>query len=169
MYANEIKHVSVIIPCFNAGHYVVDAIQSILTQSHQDFEILVIDDGSDDYTKHTLEKAQQLDSRIKTYFRPHEGLVPTLNFGLGVASYGLIARLDADDISYTRRLQRQIEFLQDNPDFVLVGCNYGFVTAEGKFLHITRKLQISKPPAFDPTLDENIPHQGVMFYRDPGG
>ena len=167
MFPTQRTHVSVIIPCFNAGTYVVDAIQSILTQSHQDFEILVIDDGSDDHTKLTLERVQQLDSRIRIFFRQHQGLVPTLNFGLGIASYDLIARLDADDISYPKRLERQVDFFRANPRFVLAGCNYDFVNAEGNSLRITRKLNISKPPAFDPSVDENIPHQGVMFYREP--
>ncbi|HEX5431776.1 MAG TPA: glycosyltransferase, partial [Bryobacteraceae bacterium] len=98
------------------------AVQSILRQSHRDFEFLILDDGgSDEGTRACLEKAACTHSRVRLCSEPHRGLTATLNRGIALARGELIARQDADDWSDPARLERQAAFLDAHPAAALVG------------------------------------------------
>jgi glycosyltransferase involved in cell wall biosynthesis len=106
------KLVSVILPCFNAELYIAEAIQSILEQTYTNFELIVLDDGSTDNTKSVIRKFNDL--RIKLYTEnQNKGIVYQLNKGLKIANGEYIARMDADDISYPERIQKQVSFLEE--------------------------------------------------------
>ncbi|WP_051260849.1 glycosyltransferase family 2 protein [Algoriphagus marincola] len=112
--------VSVILPVFNGGKYISDSIRSILDQSFQDFEIIVIDDGSIDDTKDKISKFK--DSKLIFFrFENNKGLIAALNFGLEKATGDYIARMDADDIACSNRLKNQVNFLEEKKDFVACG------------------------------------------------
>lgn len=111
--------ISVILPVFNGEKYLADAIESILCQSFAEFELLVIDDGSIDNTKNIVFTYR--DSRVKYYYHSNRGLSLSLNHGIELAKYELIARMDADDISLPDRLKIQYEFLVANPGIDIVG------------------------------------------------
>ncbi len=115
--------ISVIMPAYNAGRYMRDAIQSILSQTFSDFELLIINDGSTDSTEEIILSFK--DPRIR-YIKnkTNVGLSPTLNIGLENATGKYIARMDSDDISHARRFEKQVEFLDKNPDYGIVGCMY---------------------------------------------
>ena len=113
--------ISVLLPCKNSEKTLGVAIQSILNQTQQDFELLFLDDGSMDSS---LEIAKGFnDDRIKILSDGKSyGLASRLNFGI-LNSQGLfIARMDADDLSFSDRFERQVNFLQANPDVDLVSC-----------------------------------------------
>ncbi|MCS6981063.1 MAG: glycosyltransferase family 2 protein [Flavobacteriales bacterium] len=115
--------VSVLMPAFNAGPYISEAIQSILNQSCPDFELLVLDDGSQDNTQEIV--LSYSDKRIR--YLPNGKnlkLVATLNKGLDLAQGQFIARMDADDISLPQRFEKQIQFLHENPDVGCVGTGF---------------------------------------------
>ncbi|MDP8098748.1 glycosyltransferase family 2 protein [Pasteurella atlantica] len=118
------KLVSVIIPCYNCELYVEEAVRSIINQTYQNLEILVINDGSSDKTESILLKLSEEDSRVK-YIKNKENirLIATLNKGLSLANGEYIARMDADDISLPSRIEKQVAFLEENSDVAICGTN----------------------------------------------
>ena len=121
---NEIL-ISVIMPVYNAEHYVSEAVESVLNQTYKNFEFIVIDDFSTDNTYSILEKYAKADGRIRL-FRNERNLqqAETTNFGIKQSKGEYIARIDADDISIPSRLARQIEFLENNPEIGVCGSWY---------------------------------------------
>jgi glycosyltransferase involved in cell wall biosynthesis len=112
---------SVLMPVYNGGPYLADAVESILEQTFTDFEFIIINDGSTDGSLQILQHYAQLDSRIHLISRKNRGLVSTLNEGLALAKAPLLARMDADDIAYPERFFVQKEFLDRNPGHLLLG------------------------------------------------
>ncbi|NNF21243.1 MAG: glycosyltransferase family 2 protein [Saprospiraceae bacterium] len=110
--------VSVLLPVFNGSHTLGSAIQSILNQSFQDFELVIIDDGSTDNCAQIVNGYS--DKRIRYFQREHEGLAASLNFGISKCRGKYIARMDADDISHIDRLTRQVQFLETKSTVDLV-------------------------------------------------
>ncbi len=114
-------HLTVLMPVYNAEKFLSEAIESILNQTFTDFEFLIIDDGSTDSTTNIIES--YTDSRIRLFKNQKNlGISAALNKGIEMASTELIARMDADDISYPNRLQKQYDFLLANPDCVLLSA-----------------------------------------------
>jgi len=111
--------VSVILPAFNAAAHLGKAIDSILSQSFVDFELIIVNDGSTDTTREVL--AQYEDPRIKVIHQENLGLPKALNKALAVTQSPYIARQDADDISLPTRLEKQVQFLDQNPEYGLIG------------------------------------------------
>lgn len=102
-------------PIFNAEAFVAAAVESILGQTFRDFEFLIIDDGSTDGSIEIVDG--YADSRIRVIRNEHQiGLIRTLNLGLSLARGECVARMDADDISLPERLERQVRFMEANPD-----------------------------------------------------
>ncbi|MGO9533429.1 MAG: glycosyltransferase [Syntrophobacteraceae bacterium] len=114
--------VSVILPVFNAKDYLHEAVDSILKQTFKDFELILMDDGSTDGSSQIAEEFARLDSRVRLFGGTHQGLGYWLNFGLSVAKGELAARMDADDISLPQRLEKEVAFLEANPNILLVGA-----------------------------------------------
>lgn len=104
--------VSVVLPVYNGGKYLAEAIESILGQTFTDFELLVIDDGSTDGSLQVLRDFEQKDNRIRLHTRENRGLVPTLNELIQMSRGTWIARMDADDIARPERLARQLDWLE---------------------------------------------------------
>lgn len=114
--------ISVIMPVYNAESYLKIAIDSILAQSVDDFEFIIVNDASKDSTKQILEQYKEKDSRIYIIDNyVNLGLTISLNKGLQIARGKYIARMDGDDISDPSRFKYQIEFLEKNEDVALVG------------------------------------------------
>lgn len=121
--------VSVIIPTYNRALLVQDAIESVLHQTYPDFEIIVIDDGSTDATQDVLEAYH---ARMKYLRIPHSGNPATVrNTGLSVAEGEYAAFLDSDDQWLPSKLERQIPFLESDPEIGLV-CSNAFVKYQGQ-------------------------------------
>jgi len=123
--------ISVVMPVHNAEKYLVEAVESIFAQTFQDFEFIIIDDGSTDGTLAILEKYQQKDERIRLFSRENRGLVPTLNEGLAYTRGKYVARMDADDISLPDRFRAQLDYLEKNQDCVAVGTQVLIIDPEG--------------------------------------
>lgn len=112
--------VSVVMPAYNAEKYIGEAIDSILNQTYTDFEFIIIDDGSSDNTINTI--MSYTDPRIRFYQNEHNvGVAATLNRGLELATGEYIARMDSDDISLAERFEKQVDFMNRNPDVAVVG------------------------------------------------
>jgi glycosyltransferase involved in cell wall biosynthesis len=114
--------VSVVMSVFNAEPYLREAIDSILNQTFTDFELIIVDDGSTDGSSGVLKSSVQEDKRIHLMSNASNlGLIAALNKGIRLAKGEYIARQDADDASMRRRLERQVAFLDKNPDIGVVG------------------------------------------------
>jgi glycosyltransferase involved in cell wall biosynthesis len=116
--------ISVIMPAYNCEEYVKEAIESILNQTFKHFELIVIDDGSTDNTGRIVKSIE--DSRIVYIKNRHRGIVDALNTGLNIARGKYMARMDADDISYLDRLQKQYDFMEGNLDIAVCGTHIVF-------------------------------------------
>ncbi|MCP8319033.1 MAG: glycosyltransferase, partial [Candidatus Methylarchaceae archaeon HK01B] len=112
--------ITILMSVYNGEKYLREAIDSILNQTFKDFEFLIINDGSTDRTVEILRSYH--DSRIKIITNEKNmGLTKSLNKGLKIARSEYVARMDADDISYPRRLEVQYEYMKKNPDVGIVG------------------------------------------------
>src|SRR5688572_29034662 len=127
----SIPRITVLMPVYNAASFLREAIESILQQTFRDFEFLIIDDGSTDESIAIVQAYK--DPRIRFLQNDaNVGIAATLNRGIEMASCELIARMDADDISYPTRLQKQYDYMTLNPMCALLSTACRVVTAAGK-------------------------------------
>ena len=110
------KKISVIMAVYNGEEYLNKAIESILNQSYENFEFLIINDGSTDKSFEIIEKYANLDKRIVVIDHKNIGLTKSLNIGIEKATGEYIARMDADDISMTARFKNFILYIEKNGD-----------------------------------------------------
>ncbi|MDJ0840458.1 MAG: glycosyltransferase family 2 protein [Acidobacteriota bacterium] len=160
--------VSVILPVYNCREYVGAAVRSILDQTFPNFELLVIDDGSDRETELFLRESLPEDERL-VLLRNHTnlGLIATLNRGLETARGRYIARMDADDIAYPDRLALQVSVLEENPDLFLVGGSFYYIDAEGRRLG-TQSRAYSPEQTARYLLKSGIVHHPTVLFRNQG-
>lgn len=125
--SHEIPTVSVIMPVYNGATYLTEAIESMQRQTFEDFEYIIVDDGSTDDSLNILKNYAAEDSRIQIITRPNTGIVGALNDGLTKAQGTYVARMDADDIALPERLAKQVQFLEENHDCVAVGSHVLFI------------------------------------------
>jgi glycosyltransferase involved in cell wall biosynthesis len=102
-------------PCYNMATTLDETMESLLKQTFTNFEIVAVDDGSEDDTLEKLHQWAKQDERLRILTRGHEGIIPALNAGLAVCRAPLIARMDADDLSHPERLVKQVEALENDP------------------------------------------------------
>lgn len=112
--------VSIVLPYRNASSTLDECLQSVLSQSHTDFELLMINDHSDDDSERLVAHYGKQDKRVRLLTSPRRGLVAALNFGLHRAEGIFIARMDADDRMRPQRLRQQVRTLQSQPHWSLV-------------------------------------------------
>lgn len=123
--------VSVIMGAYNAERYLSIAIESILCQDFDDFEFLILDDGSTDGTLKIAEGFAARDPRVRILSETHRGHTAALNQLLREAKAPLIARADADDVFHATRFSRQVAFLETHADHGVVGCDVKYIDANG--------------------------------------
>jgi glycosyltransferase involved in cell wall biosynthesis len=121
--------VSVLLPVYNGEKFVARTIASILNQSFEDFEFIVINDGSTDHTKAILERLHA--PRLRIIHKSNEGLGKTLNLGLQLARGKYIARIDADDLAEPKRLEKQVAFLEAHSEIAVVGSATKVIYPDG--------------------------------------
>ncbi len=164
---NNVKmpKVTVLMSVYNGEKYLREAINSILNQTFKDFEFLIINDGSTDRTAEILQSYQ--DSRIKiTNNEKNIGLTKSLNKGLKMAKSEYIARMDADDRSFPKRLGEEVELLDTNPKVGLVGTCYEITDEDDKSFGIA-KCPITDKEIRRRLLEGNaFGHGSVMFRRE---
>ncbi len=127
--------ISVIIPTYNRGAVLERAIKSVLNQSYRNFEIIVVDDGSTDNTHRILEKYSR---QIRYFSQLHSGVSSCRNFGLEKSEGTWVAFLDSDDYWLPEKLERQIQFVQQHPEFLIVQTDEKWIR-HGKFVNPMKK------------------------------
>jgi glycosyltransferase involved in cell wall biosynthesis len=113
--------VSVVMPTYNAAAYLYESIGSILSQTFRDFEFIIVNDGSSDDTNSILDRYQKSDKRIRVYHQENQGMIAALNRGCRLARGQYIARMDADDVSFASRLEKQVEYIEKHPHIEILG------------------------------------------------
>lgn len=154
--------VSVVMPVYNGERYLAQAIESILNQTFQNFEFIVVNDGSTDETPAILRRYD----RLTVLNQENQGVAAASNNGIALTSGKYIARLDADDFSLANRLERQVDFLESNPEIGILGSSAYIIDSEN------RKWGIQKMPLSDAELRWmglfKCPfiHSSVIFRRE---
>ena len=122
--------VSVVLCTFNDEKTIKEAIESILCQSYNIFEFIIWNDGSTDGTEKIIKSYD--DNRIRYYYHENTGLGEALRLACAEAKGKYIARMDGDDICLPSRIQKQVEFLESHPDYVLVSSAVFYIDEIGE-------------------------------------
>ena len=175
------KLISVIMSVYNGEKYLVQSIDSILNQTYQNFEFIIIDDCSTDNSSHILQEYAKKDSRIKIIKKEKnigiKGFIENLNLGISIAEGKYIARMDQDDVSLPERFQKQVDFLENNPEITLVGAQLNLINEQNKITgeaiaalqhrdivkRITSQIQLFHPVIMF-RKDQNIQYREKFLY-----
>jgi len=125
--------VSVIIPSYNCARYLRRAIDSASEQTYKDYEIVLVDDGSTDDTKDVV---MQYGQKVTYLYQQNQGLSAARNQGISKASGELLAYLDADDMWYPEKLERQVAFLDAHPECGIVHSEMSIINEQDEVLHV---------------------------------
>jgi glycosyltransferase involved in cell wall biosynthesis len=157
--------ITVMMPCFNAEHFISDAIQSVLTQTFHDFEFLIINDGSTDSTRELIKSFK--DERIIVIDQENQGVAVSLNNGLKMAKAPFIARFDADDKCFVDRLEKQYQFMKSNPECIVVGSGAEYIDNSGNYIftHFPQYTSHEEIQQLPYNLCPFI-HASVMYKKD---
>lgn len=147
--------VSVIMPVYNAEKFLREAIDSILRQTFEDFELIIINDGSNDNSQRIIDSYAAHDVRIVAVKQRNHGVVYTANKAISMARGKYIARMDADDISLPDRLRQEVSILDKHPKTVLVCSSFEVFDEHGEYRY--REI----------VLPDNNAIQRALYLRNP--
>jgi len=159
--------ISVVMPVYNAQRYLGLAIDSILDQTFGDLELIAVDDGSRDQSLAILNGYAQKDQRVRVISRPNTGIVGALNDGIAAARAPLIARMDSDDLSLPQRFEKQVAFLEQHPECVLLGTQVLLIDDEGAPIRIKSETKFDHEQIDHAHLHRSWPmvHPTVMMRK----
>jgi len=163
--------VSIIMPVYNAAPFLGQALDSIAGQSFRDFEILVYDDGSTDASAGILDARAFKDKRIRITGSKRAGLVNALRSCVSESDSEFLARMDADDVSHTERISRQLQLFSEDVDTALAGCLVDMIPEDAVTGGMGRYVQwlnsIVTPDDFRRSMFIESPmcHPSVMMRR----
>ncbi|WP_440978957.1 glycosyltransferase family 2 protein [Sphingomonas pseudosanguinis] len=147
--------ITVALSVYNNDRYLAAALDSLLAQSFDDFELLVVNDGSTDGSRAIIDAYAARDPRIRPIHQPNRGLIPSLNWMIAEARGEYIARMDGDDIALPERFARQVAFLDAHTDHGVVGTRVIAITETGE-------------PRADWTIDHPIDADAVHAALEAG-
>lgn len=158
---SQFPTVSFLMSVYNAERYLRQTVESILNQTYQDFEFVVINDGSTDRSLAILQNYAAQDKRIRLIHRENRGIPATRNELVAQARGELIAVMDADDIAFPDRLALQVAFLLKNPETVWVGGAFDLIDDRGR-----RLTRVEMPQSNDEI--QALLVQGSTSFLHPG-
>jgi glycosyltransferase involved in cell wall biosynthesis len=157
--------ITVLMPVHNGEPFLREAVESILGQTYGGFELLVVDDGSTDGSAAIVLSFG--DPRIRLVANPaNAGIVASLNRGLALARGEYVARMDCDDVSLPRRLERQVAFLSADPGVGVLGTGYETVDRDGNMLETLRHPPRHEILLWSLFFYNPIAHPTVMMRRE---
>lgn len=163
--------VSIIMPVKNAETHLVRAINSIRSQSYKDWELMVVDDNSNDASYQLAETQGGKDPRIRLIQNSDPGIAHALNRGIALSVGSYIARMDADDVSHPDRLHEQVKFLNEHPEIGLVGTQVNFLgdrdqhAGYAAYVDWTNELVSWNDIRMNRYVESPFAHPSVMFRR----
>ncbi|MFC5684454.1 glycosyltransferase family 2 protein [Flavobacterium sp. MAHUQ-51] len=119
--------ISVIIPCYNQAQYLEEALQSVYNQTYQNWECIIVNDGSPDKTEEVAKKWLRKDNRFKYIYKENGGLSSARNIGLDLASGDFIQFLDADDLISKQKMELSLDIFLKFSDLDIVISNYNII------------------------------------------
>ncbi len=149
--------VSIVMPLYNVGPYLEQAINSVLNQTYRNLELIAVNDGSTDGSGDTLDTYAKRDPRLKVFHRTNQGVVAAANYGIEQAQGEFIARQDSDDVSFPRRIEQQVATMLDHPEVELLTGSFEGFDEDDEFIY--RDVL--------PACDEDI--KRAMYLRNPIG
>lgn len=159
--------VSVIMAVRNGERYLSEAIDSILCQTFKNFEFIIVNDASTDATGNILKDYSQKDNRIVLVQNSkHLEQSKSLNIGIGVSRGMYIAKIDADDIALCERLERQVNFLTNNPKIGLLGSYAWNIDENGNTLSEFKVLTKNNEIKNELLKSNQFIHSAVMFKKE---
>ena len=157
--------VSILLPVFNCGNLLTKAVESVKKQTFDDWELIIIDDGSDVETKKLISKIVESDHRIKILQNTvNKGIIYSLNKALDFVNSDYVARIDCDDLWLPDKLEKQIDFFKQHPDYVMV-ATWSKVITFGIERHSTLQAKFS---SYDDILNNLmrynfIVHSSILY------
>lgn len=150
--------ISVLMPVYNTKEeYLRASIESILNQTFTDFEFIIVNDGSTNNAEEVI--LSYKDNRIKYVKQENQGIVGALNNAWSKASGKYIARMDSDDIAYPERFAKQIKFLEENPEYSLVG-SWAKIIPSNNVIKLPQDIKV-----MDLLADCMFIHPSIMFNK----
>lgn len=160
---------TVLMPVYNGERHLREAVESVLEQTHADFDFIIINDGSKDGSLAILEAYAQQDARITVISQANQGIGESLNKGLEKAQTEWVFIMHCDDVMLPKRLERQLLFIQDNPDVRATSCAAQFIGTSGRIFGRTTS-EVTSREKFQWHLDNNeaigLFHPGTCMHRD---
>lgn len=162
---NNIPKVSVVMPAYNSGKYIGEAIESILNQTFQDFELIIFSDGCTDNTVDVIRQYKD-DRIILLQSEENKGIIYGLNHCIEIARGKYIAALDSDDISCPERLEKQVEYLDTHDNVALVGAHINIKRDGAIYENISLPFRTSGQIRFELFLSNGtIAHSSFMMRK----
>lgn len=166
--------ISVIMPAYNAEKYLDESIQSILNQTFNDFEFIIINDASTDNSLKLINDYHKKDKRIILINnKKNMGVAKSRNNGMMIAKGKYIATFDADDVSFPKRLEIQFNYLEKNPQIFLVGGSAVIIDENGKKIGVFKKFNNlkrlkKKLLKSNPIINSSVMMRNTenLYYRD---
>jgi len=149
--------VSVIIPCFNVAQFVEETIESVISQTYQNWEIILVNDGSSDHLFETIEKYLS-DKRVSFFSKENGGLSSARNFGISKAKGTYILPLDADDLIHSTYIEKAITVFNNNQKLKLVYCRVDYFGERNE-------EWVLPPYSFPEILIENMIFSSAIFKK----
>ncbi len=156
--------ITALMSVYNGCEFLGAAIESVLQQSFNNFELLIINDGSTEPIEDII--LDYKDDRIRLWKHPNIGLTRSLNVGLELARGEYIARMDSDDLSLPRRFKTQIETFRDNHSIDLVGTSFDIINENGEFLERKNAITDDVYRLWRLLCHNNYGHGAVMFRKN---
>ena len=151
--------ISVLMPVYNTKEeYLRVSIESILNQTFKNFEFIIVNDGSTNNVEEVI--LSYKDDRIKYFKQENQGIVGALNNAWSKASGKYIARMDSDDIAYPERFAKQIKFLEENPEYSLVG-SWAKIIPSNNVIKLPQDIKV-----MDLLADCMFIHPSIMFNKE---
>lgn len=164
--------VSVTLPCYNCEATVSTALDSLLAQTHDSFEVVAVNDGSTDNTAGILAEYARRDSRIRTFSIEHGGVIAAANAAIDAAQGQYIARMDADDVALPDRIGAQAQLLDERPEIGLTGCRIQFggcresCAGYAHYVDWTNSLLTPEDISLHQFVEFPVPNPSIMYRRD---
>ena len=163
--------ISTVIPVYNTkSEWLEQAVQSILSQTYKKFEILLVNDCSTNQpTIDSLKKLEEYPEVRVIHLEENAGIGGAINKGIDEAKYGIIARMDSDDIAHNERFQAQIDYLIDNPNVDLVGAQINYLTLQNEQWTLLQPAATQHPQIITKEVAQQshwfLNHPTVMFRK----
>lgn len=170
----QVPAISVLMSVYNGESHIYASVRSILAQTWDNFELLIVNDGSTDRSGAIVRDLAAEDGRIRLVDRENRGLIASLNEALALARAPLLARMDADDIAMPDRFRRQVEYLAAHPDVGVLGTNAHDLDERGQIIAGTTFFpetdqEVRETLKHDPPLSHPTVMMRTALIRELGG